>query len=37
MNKGLTTVKGAELKLALPFINSVERPLVIDPETIDPY
>ena len=36
MNKGLTSVKGAELKLALPIINSVERPLTIDPETIDP-
>ena len=35
MNKGLTSAKGAELKLALPFINSIERPLK-DSETIDP-
>lgn len=36
MNKGLTSAKGAELKLALPFIDSVQRPLVIDPEIVDP-
>jgi hypothetical protein len=36
MNKGLTSAKGAELKLALPFIDSIERPLIKDTETIDP-
>lgn len=36
MNKGLTSAKGAELKLGLPFIDPVKRPLIKDPETIDP-
>ena len=36
MNKGLTSIKGAELKLALPFVDYVQRPLVIDPEIKDP-
>jgi len=35
MNKGLTSAKGAELKLALPSIDYVQRPLVIDPEIMD--
>lgn len=36
MNKGLISAKGAELKLTLPIIESVQRPLVIAPETLDP-